>query len=241
MRVTLFTSNQPRHTSLINRLDEVCDLTAVVETTTSLASGYHKSYTSDVKAEYFQRVADAEKTVFGKDRLIECPSYPLVMGDVNQMIPDAPEPEDRYIVFGASYIQSPLCDFLIEKKAINIHMGIAPQYRGSSCNFWAMYDHKRALVGATVHLLSKGLDSGAILWLSKSTGDLRDALIDPFKFTMQAVKIAHDGILDWVGAGAGLVKGYPQDKSKEIRYTKASDFTDEICAKYLERLKKVGH
>ena len=75
---------------------------------------------------------------------------------------------DLYIFFGSSYIKGPLVNFLIKKKAINIHMGISPYYRGADCNFWAMYDGNSHLVGATIHMLSKGLDSGAILYHAMS-------------------------------------------------------------------------
>jgi methionyl-tRNA formyltransferase len=228
MKVILFTSNQPRHVSLINRLNEVCDLTAVVETTTSLASGYHSTYTSEVKAEYFRRVAEAEWTVFPDCNVINAKTIPRRMGDLPDGVPTA----DRYIVSGASWIQGPLCDLLIENKAINIHMGIAPEYKGSSCNFWAMYDYRPDLVGATVHMLSKGLDSGGILWKSGSP-----ITPHPFQYTMEAVAMAHRDIVWWVEHGALFDSTpRPQDKSKEKRYTRASDFTDEICAEYLERI-----
>ena len=52
----------------------------------------------------------------------------------------------------------------IKNKTLNIHMGISPYYRGTDCNFWALYDNNPHLVGATIHLLSKGLDSGAMLY-----------------------------------------------------------------------------
>ena len=52
---------------------------------------------------------------------------------------------DFYIVFGSSFIKGWLIEFLIEKKAINIHMGVSPYYRGSSCNFWALYDNNPSL------------------------------------------------------------------------------------------------
>ena len=68
----------------------------------------------------------------------------------------------------AVYIKGPLVNFLIKKKAINIHMGISPYYRGADCNFWAMYDGNSHLVGATIHMLSKGLDSGSILYHAMS-------------------------------------------------------------------------
>ena len=43
-------------------------------------------------------------------------------------------------------------------------MGISPYYRGTDCNFWALYDGNPHLVGATIHYLSEGLDSGDIAY-----------------------------------------------------------------------------
>lgn len=43
-------------------------------------------------------------------------------------------------------------------------MGLSPYYRGTDCNFWALYDKKPQYVGATIHLLSKGIDSGPTLY-----------------------------------------------------------------------------
>ncbi len=71
---------------------------------------------------------------------------------------------DVYVVFGSSYIKGELIDFLVKQKAINIHAGVSPYYRGTDCNFWAVADRNFHLVGATVHLLSKGVDSGEILF-----------------------------------------------------------------------------
>ena len=119
---------------------------------------------------------------------------------------------------GASWIKGLLCDQLIEGKAVNVHAGIAPQYRGSSCNFWALYDGNPEFVGATTHMLTKGLDNGDICWLSRP-----DKPIDnPFEFTM----------------GAAPQRTYKQDLADEIRYTKAVDFTDEICGEYVRLLKE---
>ena len=75
---------------------------------------------------------------------------------------------DMYIVFGSSFIKGELANFLIKKKAINIHMGVSPYYRGTDCNFWALYDNNPHLVGATIHFLSKGLDNGPILYHAMS-------------------------------------------------------------------------
>ena len=70
-----------------------------------------------------------------------------------------------------------MADFLLKKKAINIHMGISPYYRGADCNFWAIYDKNPSLVGATIQLLSKKLDYGLILY--HETSDFHK---DPFVY-----------------------------------------------------------
>lgn len=230
MKVTLFTSNQPRHVALINRLAEVCDLTAYVETTTGASTGYHISYDSNEKCEYFGWVGQAEAAVFPREFISGAKVEARKMGDLPSRVPQA----DRFIVSGASWIKGLLCDQLIEGKAVNVHAGIAPQYRGSSCNFWALYDGNPEFVGATTHMLTKGLDNGDICWLSRP-----DKPIDnPFEFTMRAVKAAHDDLVDWVSTGAAPQRTYKQDLADEIRYTKAVDFTDEICGEYVRLLKE---
>ena len=71
---------------------------------------------------------------------------------------------DLFIVFGSSFIKGKLIEELLKRRSINIHMGVSPFYRGSSCNFWAAYEENFHLIGSTIHLLSKGLDSGDILY-----------------------------------------------------------------------------
>jgi len=118
---------------------------------------------------YLSKVIDAEKQVFGGLRFSPPKAQTLSIknGDLNRieigLLADALR-SDVYVVFGASFIKGPLIDFLVANKAINIHMGISPYYRGSSCNFWAIYDGNPDLVGATVHLLSRNLDSGPMLF-----------------------------------------------------------------------------
>src|SRR5262249_20795844 len=155
--------------ALINALAEVGEVFAVQECTTIFPGVVEDAYKkSTVMARYFAKVLAAERTVFGDVRF----SHPsartlaLKMGDLSQIdlgILEEALSADLLIVFGASWIKGALVDRLIERGAINIHMGISPYYRGSSCNFWALYDGNPDLVGATIHRLSKGLDSGAML------------------------------------------------------------------------------
>ncbi len=69
-----------------------------------------------------------------------------------------------------------------KQKAINIHAGVSPYYRGTDCNFWALYDDNPHLVGTTIHLLSKGLDSGPMLYHAMS-----NLKTNPFEYTMSTI------------------------------------------------------
>ena len=119
--------------------------------------------------EYFNMVQSAESKIFGISNLLDKNIRVLSMKlhDLKFIKNEQLAPvlkSDLYIVFGTSYIKGWLIDFLIRKQAINIHMGISPYYRGSSCNFWVLKYNNLGYVGATIHYLSKGLDSGNMLY-----------------------------------------------------------------------------
>jgi len=46
---------------------------------------------------------------------------------------------------------------------INMHAGITPRYRGVHGAYWAMAEGRGASAGVTVHLVDRGVDTGAIL------------------------------------------------------------------------------
>jgi folate-dependent phosphoribosylglycinamide formyltransferase PurN len=239
MKVTVFTGNQPRHLALVRRLAQrVQSVHAVLECTTLFPGQVPDFYRkSDVMREYFSLVQSAERKLFGEATfsLPNVRTFSMRGGDLNltarEQIAEALE-SDVYVVFGASYIKGWLADFLVLKNAINIHMGVSPYYRGSSCNFWALFDERPELVGATIHLLSKGLDSGPMLYhaLPKFTDD------DPFLFTMKAVEAAQRSLIDrMIDGNIFDLEPIPQDRSVEIRYTRNADFTDETAETFLRR------
>jgi len=135
------------------------------------------------------------------------------------------------VVFGSSYIKGELVNFLVNHKAINIHMGVAPYYRGSDCNFWALFDDNPHLVGATIHMLSKGLDSGPMLYHALS--EIKD---DPFLYTMSTVKSAFHSIFERIKNGTILnYSQESQNKTKEIRYSKGNEFNNAVVKSFLAK------
>tara|TARA_B100000579_G_C22739126_1_gene808199 strand:+ start:432 stop:1214 length:783 start_codon:yes stop_codon:yes gene_type:complete len=240
MKVTIFTSNQPRHLNLTRLMSEISDEVFLISEVNTLFPGTVDDFfrKSDIMKEYFSNVINAEKNIFGEVEFLpkNVNTLSIKSGDLNKLnfnhLKKALS-SDIYIVFGASYIKGWLIDYLLENKALNIHIGISPYYRGSSCNFWALHDHNFSYVGATIHMLGKGLDSGDILFHSIP---LIKEFDTPFDFTMRAVEAAQKGILDSIKDMSILkMPLIKQNKENEIRYTKNKDFTDEIAEEFMSR------
>ena len=191
MRITVFTSNQSRHLNLIKELSKIVDKVYFISEVNTVFPGKVKDFfqKSEVMKSYFSQVIKAEEKIFGGINFLPSNVKTLLIksGDLNllsrEILSNALE-SDLYIIFGSSFIKGWLIDFLIQKKAINIHMGLSPYYRGSSCNFWAMYDNRPEYVGATIHKLSKGLDSGDIFFHCLPRINKNN---NPFEFTMSVV------------------------------------------------------
>lgn len=240
MKVTIFTSNQPRHISLINSVAEVADEVYAIQETTTVLPGIIKDRYDNTECmqDYFAKMRDAEREVFGSIRFVKenVKTLSLRAGDLSyipmDLLGDALR-SDYYIVFGASFIRGDLIDFLIEHNALNIHMGVSPYYRGSACNFWALYDEHPELVGATIHLLSKKLDAGDILYHAvPKAGET-----DPFVLGMEAVRVAHESLVERMRSGEiRSYKAVGQDKTKELRYTRNADFDDAVATEYMNRI-----
>ncbi len=240
MNITVFTSNQPRHTALIERLAEYADKVYAIQECCTVIPGQVNDFyrKTPVMQDYFSRVLDAERVVFGKPRFspTNVTQLPIRMGDLNMLDLQSIKPalkSDVYVVFGSSFIKPPLLDPLLTGKAINIHMGVSPYYRGSSTNFWAMYDNHPEYVGSTIHMLTAGLDSGPIIRHALPAAEAAD----PFTIGMKAVRAAHEATVDLIRTAEWRERAtFPQDRTQELRYSRAAEFTDEIAEEYLQRL-----
>ena len=240
MKITLFTSNNKRHNYLINLLSEVSDELNVIQECGTIFPGIVPGHyrASPIMKKYFENVNNVQSQIFGnsyvnnKKKNIKILS--MLSGDLNQcsmnFLSDFLK-SDVYVVFGSSYIKGELADFLVKQKAINIHAGVSPYYRGCDCNFWALFDDNPHLVGTTIHLLSKGLDSGPMLYHAMS-----NLKTNPFEYTMSTVKSAFHSIAERIKNDSIFrIKPLVQDKIKEVRYSKKSEFSEKVVKEYFEK------
>lgn len=240
MRITVFTSNQPRHLELIRKLQFVCDdLYVVQEMKTHFPSGRINQSGGEerILCGYFDKMQAAEQRIFPDSNGVKKATYvvALNMGELSLMPLERIKEvlrSDLYIVFGASLIKGRLLSFLMERGAFNIHMGVAPYYRGTACNFWALYDGAPELVGATIHQLAAGLDAGPILYHAMPTAEC----VDGFTLGMLAVNAAIVSIEKMLETKEiHQLALTQQDSNYLVRHSRSRDFSARIVYEYLGR------
>lgn len=69
---------------------------------------------------------------------------------------------DVLLVYGTGILKDNIIR-AFEGRILNIHLGLSPYYRGSGTNFWPLVNREPEYVGATIHYLDAGIDTGAIL------------------------------------------------------------------------------
>ena len=243
MKVTIFTSNSLRHKNLINSISRICNnCYAIIESKTLFPGKVDDFFKkSKLHHKYFNEVEKSEKFFFKNNNFIEknVKTTVIKQGDLNLLKKNdlkAALKSDLYIVFGSSYIKGWLIKFLMKKKAINIHMGLSPFYRGSSCNFWAMYDENPNYVGATIHYLSEGLDSGKII--SHCLPNYKEKNF--FRYTMSSVKSAHNCLRYLIYSKKLFkLKLKKQNKIYQIRYSNKNEFNEKILKKFFKISKAI--
>src|SRR4051794_16837078 len=90
MRITVFTSNQPRHIALIESLATIADEVFTVQECNTVFPGKVDDFfrKSPVMQDYFSRVIAAEREVFGSPRFpnrSNVRQLPIKMGDLSRL------------------------------------------------------------------------------------------------------------------------------------------------------------
>jgi folate-dependent phosphoribosylglycinamide formyltransferase PurN len=122
----------------------------------------------ELVADHFARRRRAEERHLGTARdwaELGTPTLPVGRGETNtERVAEwvqtvAPE---VLLLYGCGIVRAPLLD-LYHRRAVNIHLGLSPYYRGHATNFWPLVNGEPECVGATVHVATLDVDAGEIL------------------------------------------------------------------------------
>jgi folate-dependent phosphoribosylglycinamide formyltransferase PurN len=170
VRAILLTSTFLRHRYVANTLGAAIGLEAVwLEEKAFVPLRYARNARDEqVIARHFDTRDDAEARDFGVHRDLEagCGDVHRVgAGGVNEpreiAAMEALAP-DLVLVFGTGLLSRGITD-RFGGRIVNLHLGLSPYYRGSGTSFWPLVNREPEYVGATIHYLDAGIDTGPII------------------------------------------------------------------------------
>jgi len=175
MRPAILTSVDTRHRYFVNRLRAQFDIAAVGYEETGYAPGRvaPDDLTPDearIVADHFAERSRQEHLFFGHDSGFVTPDAGCAVLRIETGALNSEETvrllekagADTVAVYGTNLITKPLLDRW-PGRMINMHLGLSPYYRCTATNFYPLLNEEPEYVGATIHLLDAGIDSGPIL------------------------------------------------------------------------------
>jgi hypothetical protein len=176
MRIAILTSVDTRHRYFVQALREAFDVCAVgyERTGYSPATVIGMGLTGEeakIVTRHFAERTRQEEIYFGhRAELVDdgpgCAVRHIEPGGLN-----APETQaflaaarpDVVVVYGTNLIRQPLLG-AYAGRMLNMHLGLSPYYRGTATNFYPLLNEEPQYVGATIHLIDAGIDSGPIVY-----------------------------------------------------------------------------
>ena len=114
---------------------------------------------------------------------------------------------DVVLVFGTGILREPFLSGFAGR-IINLHLGLSPYYRGAGTNFWPLVNREPEYVGATIHYLDAGIDTGSILAHARPAIERTDG---PHDLGNKTIVAAADTLVQAAAAHvAGTVRAVPQ-------------------------------
>jgi methionyl-tRNA formyltransferase len=175
MRVAILTANDIRHRYFVNAIREAHDVVAVCYEDTGYVPAHTRrneldEHTRAVVDHHFAERTRQERRYFGHNAGVVPSGNGRVVRDVDRSTLNSDETVDLLnrqgvdvvLVYGTDLIRRPLLD-AYAGRLINLHLGLSPYYRGTATNFYPLLNDEPEYVGATVHVLDAGIDTGPIL------------------------------------------------------------------------------
>jgi methionyl-tRNA formyltransferase len=231
MRAILLTSSFRRHVHVANTVAAACDLAGVWQEEKTFRPERYAQNAADeeVIQRHFASRDDSEARYFAADSEVR-----LKAGAVRRIVAGAAcsDPAevalmtaarpDVVLVFGTGILREPLLS-AFHGRIINIHLGLSPYYRGSGTNFWPLVNREPEYVGATIHYLDAGIDTGPIISHARPSIERGDG---PHDLGNKTIVAAGHALLRAAAAHlAGIARAVPQSGGGRLYQRK--DFSAE--------------
>jgi folate-dependent phosphoribosylglycinamide formyltransferase PurN len=115
---------------------------------------------------------------------------------------------DYILLAGAPILRPPFYE-LAREGALNRHLGLLPDYRGSDCPIWALARNDIERLGFTIHFVSERVDAGAIVLRQPMPPSVGCSFEDYVRRLQASASAAFMSVLDTAMAGGALPRQPP--------------------------------
>ncbi len=192
---------------------------------------------------YFSRREAHEARILKSGRmgpaLNEPERHALTSGELNapQTLEAVAALQPGFIALFGTSLVGPAFRHRFPDRIHNLHVGRPAHYRGSSCNFWPIHDSRLECLGASVHRVDAGIDTGAVLAESaialEESDDEQTLSAKPW---VRGTELMAEVIAQWL-TGKTL-NALPQ--SAKGRLCRMQDFTPQAVLKVRRRVESGG-
>lgn len=227
-KVIVLTSTFLRHQFVVNHLARCLSVAGVWQEVKSFEPLKHTATDEDARVvqAHFEARDASEAYWFGAHAALDVGDAPVARvppggcsTPLEVAVMRALEP-DVVLVFGTGILRAPFIE-AFAGRIINLHLGLSPYYRGAGTNFWPLVNREPEYVGATIHYLDAGIDTGPIL------AHVRPEILagdGPHEMGNRAIVAAADCLASAaIGHVAGHLRAVPQTGGGRLYQRK--DFT----------------
>jgi len=226
LKVGILTSTDTRHRYFVNALRRACNLVAVCYQDTgyspSKAAETVNGQTARIVKHHFDERTRQETFFFGHDAERLADSRTCGVAHVTPETLNTPDTVDflrrrgaeAVVVYGTSLVKEPLLSAFAGRMT-NMHLGLSPYYRGTATNFYPLVNDEPEYVGATIHLIDPGIDSGDIIHHARP-----EIVADDMPHTVgcKAILAGIEKVIQTLGElAAGTMQSVPQWKPPNAR------------------------
>ena len=208
MKVLILTTESKHHTYFIMKLFKKFEVVGLVYERRRIVKDYPTGPIFEAEEQEFEeRFFDKSLDGVSRDLPANLMERTIEVHSVNQRgfaaYIRALEP-DVAIAFGVGFIM-PSVFSIPHWGTINVHRGIAEEYRGLDSDLWAIYHKRFDQIGVTVHYVDKGLDTGDVLAQEHISIEPRDEIFHlRYKTTLGATRLVSSVLSEFAERGGPL-------------------------------------
>lgn len=170
-RTLVLTSTYLRHQYVVNVVASALDVLGVWQEQKSFRPELfaRTAEERDVIARHFAARDASEELFFADHHRLELQTgarlrvgAPGIINDADNIAEMQALAPDVVLVFGTGLLRGGIIS-AFAGRIINLHLGLSPYYRGSGTNFWPLVNREPEYVGATIHYLDAGIDTGPMI------------------------------------------------------------------------------